>query len=164
MSESTDKETVSLDKLTEELSLKDEIIEDQKNRLLRALADFDNFKKRVIIEQEQFVKFSNEKLILELLPVLDGFNRAIGTSKKDEHLLKGISLIRKQMFEALNKFGLEEIEAIGKKYDPALHEAFLKKESTEEENIIIEEAQKGYMLHGKTIRPSMVIVSSGKRE
>lgn len=141
-----------------ELELAQEELAETKNRLLRALADFDNYKKRSALEREQFVQFANEALITELLPILDGFNRALQHSASEE-LTKGIALIKKQLEDILAKHGIKEIEALGKPYDPNLHEAILSKEDSGPEGVIIEEMQKGYSLHGRVIRPSMVIVS-----
>ncbi|MBI5699728.1 nucleotide exchange factor GrpE [Candidatus Saganbacteria bacterium] len=139
-----------------------EQLEELKNKWLRALADFDNYKKRTALEQDQFVKFSNEGLIRELLPVLDGLDKALsaaGTSKVNDGLIKGLALVGRQLKDALSKFGLDEIAAVGKPYDANLHEAILQKESSGPENVILEEMQKGYTLHGRVIKPSMVIVS-----
>jgi len=141
--------------------LKEEL-ESTKNKWLRALADFDNFKKRVALEQDQFVKFANERLLIELLPVLDNLNRALKTAEKHKtnpELTKGIALVSKQMEDGLKKFGVEEIPALGQPYDANLHEAILQKEHKGPENVILEEVQKGYTLSGRVIRPSMVIVS-----
>jgi len=145
-----------------EADLLKEQLEEHKNKLLRALADFDNYKKRVAIEREQFVQFANETLISELLPVIDGFARAMDAAQKvqaGEEMIKGLALIKKQLEDVLKKHGVEEIEALGKPYDANVHEAILQKEHEGPENIIIEEMQKGYSLHGRVIRPSMVIVS-----
>jgi len=145
-----------------ELELAKEEIESTKNRLLRALADFDNYKKRSALDREQFVKFANETLIAELLPILDGFTRALSAGKKSkagDEMQKGIALIKKQLEDVLTKYGVKEIAALGRPYDPNLHEAILQKEDKGPEGIILEEMQKGYALHGRVIRPSMVIVS-----
>lgn len=145
-----------------EVELLKEQVADHKNRLLRSLADFDNYKKRVALEKEQFVQYANEAIVSELLPVTDGFQRAMDAAKKmqaSEEMLKGLALIKKQLEDALKKHGLQEIEALGKAYDANVHEAILQKEHDGPEGIIIEEAQKGYTLHGRVIRPSMVIVS-----
>jgi molecular chaperone GrpE len=128
------------------------------NKYLRALADLDNYRKRANIEKEEIAKFSNESLIKELLPVLDGFEKAIEHAKSDE-LIKGIALIKKQVEDALAKFGVQEVEALNKKYDPNFHEAILIKGSEKEPGTVIEQMQKGYTLHGRLIRPAMVIVS-----
>lgn len=141
-----------------ELDLAREELEETRNRLLRALADFDNYKKRSAIEREQFVQFANETLISEILPIIDGFGRAL-QYKASEEMTNGLALIKRQLEDVLKKHGVLEIEAIGKPYDPNLHEAILQKEDKGPEGIILEEMQKGYTLHGRVIRPSMVIVS-----
>jgi molecular chaperone GrpE len=143
-----------------EAELLKEQLEETKNRFLRALADFDNYKKRAVIDRDQFVQFANETIISELLPILDGFGRAM--EHAPEEVTKGITLIRKQLEDILKKHGVKEIEALGKVYDPNVHEAILQKEHSGPEGMIIEEMQKGYTLHGRVIRPSMVIVSKKK--
>ncbi|MEE8638634.1 MAG: nucleotide exchange factor GrpE [Candidatus Margulisiibacteriota bacterium] len=145
-----------------ETELLKEQLDEQKNKLLRALADFDNYKKRMVIEREQFVQFANETLISELLPIIDGFARAMDAAEKvkaGEEMIKGLALIKKQFEDVLKKHGVEEIEALEKPYDANVHEAILQKEHEGPEGVIIEEMQKGYALHGRVIRPSMVIVS-----
>lgn len=141
-----------------ELELAKEEIEETRNRLLRALADFDNYKKRSTLEREQFVQFANEALIAALLPILDGFSRAL-KHQTSAAMTKGVALIKKQLEDVLIKHGVKEIAALGQPYDPNLHEAILQKEHKGPEGMIIEEMQKGYTLHGRVIRPSMVIVS-----
>lgn len=157
-------ETSKVEAMSEVDTLKGQL-DGTKNRLLRALADFDNYKKRAALERDQFVQFANESLITSLLPILDGFNRAMEAGKKSkagEEMTKGIALVKKQLEDILKKHGVKEIEALGKPYDPNLHEAILQKEHSGPEGIIIEEMQKGYTLHGRVIRPSMVIVSRHK--
>jgi len=141
-----------------ELELAREEQEETKKRLLRALADFDNYKKRSAIDREQFVQFANETLISEILPIIDGFGRAL-QYKASEEMTKGLALIKRQLEDVLKKHGIAEIEALGKPYDANLHEAILNKEDKGPEGMILEEMQKGYVLHGRVIRPSMVIVS-----
>ncbi|OGB87428.1 nucleotide exchange factor GrpE [candidate division WOR-1 bacterium RIFCSPLOWO2_02_FULL_46_20] len=146
--------------------LKEQLAE-QKNRLLRALADFDNYKKRSNQDKEQFAQFANAGLIIELLPILDGFGRAIDAAAKGqsgEEMIKGLSLVKKQFIDALKKHGVVEIEALNMPYDAHAHEAILQKEHDGPEGIIIEEMQKGYLLNGRVIRPSMVIVSKKGEE
>ena len=149
-----------LPKEKSEIELLTEQLEEQKNKYLRALADFDNFKKRTAMEQESFIQFANERLIKEILPALDNLERAfqIGKSCEDE-FIKGISLVKKQLEDSLRKFGVAEIKSVGLAYDPNIHEAILQKESDKEENIVLEEIQKGYILNGRLLRPAMVIVS-----
>ena len=142
-------------------------IEEYKNKYLRALADFDNFKKRMAVEKEQFAQFANEKLILELLPVVDGFDRATATikqAKASAEVQDGLALIKKQLESVLKKHGAEEIDAKDKPFDPNFHHAVLQQEDDGPEDMVIEQAQKGYNLNGKLIRPAMVVVSKKKQE
>ena len=135
-----------------------------KDKWLRALSDLDNYKKRSQFEREQFVQFANENLITELLPVIDGFNRAMDSAQKSragEEMIKGLALIKRQLEDVLKKHGVEEIAALGKPYDANIHEAILQKDDPAPANVIVEEMQKGYTLNGRVIRPSMVIVSKG---
>ncbi len=137
-------------------------LEETKNRLLRCLADFDNFKKRAIVEKEQFIKFANENLIKELLPVVDNFGRAMAAANKiegNDEMKTGLSLVKKQIEDVLKKHGAQAIEALGKPYDPNFHEAIMQKEDEGPEGIVLEEINKGYTLNKRLIRPAMVIVS-----
>lgn len=136
--------------------------EDYKDRYLRALADYDNLKKRTNFEKDQFVQYANENLILDILPIMDGFIRAIDAAEKSkipEDILKGLALVKRQLQDNLKKHGVSPIEAINKPFDPNLHEAILQKEDPGPENMNLEEIQTGYTLNNKVIRPSMVIVS-----
>jgi len=153
-----------LEALKEEIGKKESENKELKDKLLRTLADFDNYKKRISKEKEDLLKFGNESLVLELLPVLDCFDHAITAAKKsnDENIIQGVWLVKKQMIDSLAKLGVKEIEAIDKPYDPHFHEAMSKQESDKPENTVLIELRKGYTLNGKLIRPSMVIVSAGK--
>ena len=162
MSEELKEDASELPPEKTEAELLKEQLEEAKNKWLRALADFDNYKKRSQFEREQFVQFANENLIAELLPVIDGFKRAMDSTQKSrasEEMIKGLALIKRQLEDVLKKHGVEGIAALGKPYDANIHEAILQKEDPGPANVIIEEMQKGYTLHGRVIRPSMVIVS-----
>jgi len=161
MSEEIEKEPAELPETNAELESLTQQLKEKDDRLLRALADFDNYKKRMAVEQEQFVKFANAEIVKEIVPALDGFNKALEMAKadKDDQLIKGLGLIKKQISDGLAKFGVKEIEAVGKICDPNLHEAIMQKGSNKPEGTILEEVQKGYTMHGRVIRPSMVIVS-----
>ena len=138
---------------------------DSRNQLLKALADLDNYKKLAQKEKEEIVKFSKKSIIIEMLPVADGLERAIEAAKKHdtiEHLKQGIDLVLKQFKTALVKFGVEEIDARNQKYDPNLHEAISTKESEGDEEIVLEQLHKGYKLNGRLIRPAVVIISKKK--
>ncbi len=157
-------EKTEIEILKEQLAEKDKAIEENKNRYLRALADFDNYKKRANMEKDELVRYSNSLLASELLPVIDGFSRALDFAKKagNDDLMKGIALIKKQVEDVLMKFGVKQIESLGKPYDPNQHEAILMKESDEEPGMVLEEMQKGYTMHERLLRPAMVIVSKKK--
>jgi len=151
-----------IESMKEQLAEKDKLIEEYKNKHLRALADLDNFKKRINMEKDELIRFSNEVLIKELLPIVDNFGKAIESMQKtvpDDNMIKGLALTKKQIEDVFAKFGVKEVEAMNKPYDPNYHEAIMTKESDKEEGIILEEIQKGYTMHGRLLRPSMVIVS-----
>ena len=129
----------------------------------RAQADFINFKKRIEQEREETVRFANELLILNLLPVLDDLERALDNiSEKLAGLtwVDGIALIYRKLKAILERHGLSEVKALGEPFDPNLHEAVLYGEG--EGGKVIEELQKGYKLYDRVIRPTMVKV--GKEE
>jgi molecular chaperone GrpE len=132
-------------------------------RFLRAQADFDNFRRRSRQEKEEFAKYASSKLIEQLLPVVDNFDRALASSKdsKDfESLAKGVDMIWRQMNQVLEQEGLKTMETVGKAFDPELHQAIMQVESEEfGEGIVVEEVQKGYILKDKVLRPAMVKVS-----
>ncbi|MBU0687411.1 MAG: nucleotide exchange factor GrpE [Candidatus Margulisbacteria bacterium] len=153
--------------LDKTIKQEDQQIEDTTKLMLKALADLENYKKLAKKEKEEIAKFSNSNIITEFLPVVDGLERAIDAAKKHdtvEHIQSGIELVLKQFKDALNKQGAEEIDALGKKYDPNLHEAISTKESEGEEDIVLEQLHKGYKLNGRLIRPAVVIISKKKGE
>jgi molecular chaperone GrpE len=129
----------------------------------RAAADFANFKRRTEQDRAEMAKLFNESLVKALLPVLDNFERALAAipdDLKSHSWVEGVSLTEKQLRDTLQKEGLRAIEAVGHKFDPNLHEAVAHDVSDEhEEDSVIEEFQKGYKLHDRVIRPSMVKVS-----
>jgi molecular chaperone GrpE len=121
-------------------------------------ADFDNFRKRSLKEREDVVKLANSLLIQALLPVLDNFERALNALPESGGR-EGVQLIQRQLLEALDAAGLTPIEALGADFDPQLHEAVLQSEAgPEQQGKVLGEAQKGYLLNGKLLRPSMVQV------
>lgn len=134
----------------------------------RLAADFDNFRKRAREEQESSVQYGAQKTILELLPVLDNLDRATGSlteNSEPKALYDSFTVMKKQLSNALEKMGVKRIEAVGQEFDPQYHEAVSHLESAEHpENTVMYEAQSGYMLDGKVIRPAMVAVSAGGGE
>jgi molecular chaperone GrpE len=137
--------------------------EEAQERYLRTQADFDNFRRRSRVEKEDFAKYASSKLVEQLLPVLDNFERAVAASKdsKDlDSLLKGIDMIQRQLGQTLEQEGLKAMEAVGEAFNPEFHQAVMQVESDEhEEGIVVEELQKGYVFKDKVLRPAMVKVS-----
>lgn len=142
------------------LEEKENQILDLSNKLARLQADFQNFKKRTEKDREQSIAYGMEAIILDLLPVIDNFQRAIKIQEdKEDNFYKGISMIEKQFIEVLEKNSVQEIEALGKEFDPNLHHAVSAMESDENAGTVIEVLQKGYILNDKVIRPTMVVVA-----
>jgi molecular chaperone GrpE len=141
-------------------------LEEEKDRCLRLNAEFDNFRKRTLKEREEFIKYANEKLILELIDVLESLERGIETSENIDNkdkLIEGIELVYKQFKNVLEKNGLTPIKALGEKFDHYKHEAMMQTITDEcDEGTILEEFARGYMLNGKVIRYSKVRVSKNK--
>ncbi len=128
----------------------------------RALADLQNFRRRSEEDKKSFVQFANSALILEILPTLDHFKRAfdnIPPELKNHDLITGFKQIEKSLLTALEKTGLITIEALGKAFDPHLHEALM--EAPGEKGLVIEEITKGYLLFDRVLRPSKVKVGNG---
>ena len=144
-----------LEKKTKELS---EYVE----HMQRLQAEFENYKKRSIREKEDTVKYANEKLILKLVEVADDFKRALTAAedaKTIDSLTEGFVLTSKKLDKILADEGVEEIPAVGKQFDPLLHDALLVEHSEDHsDDIIIEEVERGYTLKSKVIRPSKVKV------
>jgi molecular chaperone GrpE len=157
----SDKETTAKE-AERESALKEKLTE-QGEKYLRLLAEYDNYRKRTARELEFVVKTATEKLVAEFLPILDNLDRATehrNNKTTYEDYVNGIILIEDQLRAVLAHAGLESIEVVGKKFDPAVHSAIMQTESeTEEPGTIIAEAEKGYLLNGKIIRHPKVVVS-----
>ena len=132
---------------------------------LRLAAEFENYKKLAQKEQREFSRFANENILKELLPIVDNLDRAIQAAKdnqKSDGLIQGVELTLKQFLETLAKFGVRRIASVGEPFDPAHHQAVARVESaTAPENTVVEEYQKGYLLHDRILRAAMVTVSVG---
>lgn len=155
------KETVPADPLV----IKDEKITELTDDLKRLQADFENYKKRVDRECGERVKAANYRLIANLLPILDSFDKALEDSRnpgKPEDVGKGLEGLQRQLIQALEREGLRQIRTDGR-FDPFVHEAMLREERDDlEDDMILEVYQKGYSVHQKTIRPARVKVSKRK--
>jgi molecular chaperone GrpE len=131
------------------------------DRLQRLAAEFDNFRKRSAREQAVFSERASERLVKELIPILDDLGRALEAAAEHEEakLEEGVSLVHRSLSELLTREGLAEIETDGK-FDPHVHEALLSQPSDEEEGSVIEVVQKGYKLGDKVLRPARVVVAA----
>jgi molecular chaperone GrpE len=147
----------------ERLAQKEREAQENYNKWLRTLAELENYKKRQEREKADLCKFAQESLIRGLLPVLDNIDRAIEHSRVNNvpaSFIEGLELARKSFWGVLQKNGVEVINTVGEKFDPNFHEAIMQQEDPEvEENTITSEAQKGYLLHDRLLRPSMVVVA-----
>lgn len=134
--------------------------EDLQTKFLRLSADFQNYRRRTEKEKSDIYAFANEKIVLQLLDVLDNFDRAMQTAPEDDKFAEGMGLILKQFTDLLDRNNVAEIEALGKSFDPNYHNAVMTEAAEDTESgIITKVLQKGYTLNGKVIRPSMVAVS-----
>ncbi|MGC8669373.1 MAG: nucleotide exchange factor GrpE [Chthonomonadales bacterium] len=138
-------------------------LERERHLHLRALADFQNYKRRADEQRSEIVQFANREMMLGLLPILDNLERALAAAEQThsyEALVGGVALTLRQMQEYLKKNGVEAIEALGKEFDPNLHEAVMRVDDSEHpENTVVDEVQKGYMMHSRVLRPTMVKVA-----
>jgi molecular chaperone GrpE len=136
-------------------------LEDLKDKLLRSAADFDNAKKRLAREREDFVRFSQENLIKGLLPVLDNFERALGHASQPSEgelksFLSGIEMVYKQLQDALKGQGLVRLKSVNEIFDPHKHEAVVSTEEEGKDHEVIEELEAGYLLNGRLLRAAKV--------
>jgi molecular chaperone GrpE len=130
------------------------------DQLLRKQAEFDNFRKRAQREKEEFLQYALFDAVKSLLPILDGFELAIGAEGGGEDYRKGVELIYQQLRTALRKLGLKEIETKGRQFDPSMHEAVSTLETVQyPDHEIVDELQKGYFFKERLLRPAMVQVA-----
>jgi len=132
--------------------------------LQRLQAEFENYKKQIEKQSQEFVKYAKADLIIKILPTLDSFEIALESTRDQEKFVKGMEMVYAQLFSTLELEGLKPIETSGNKFDPNLHEVMLKQKSDKEENTILEELQKGYRLNDKVLRHSKVKVSEKSKE
>jgi molecular chaperone GrpE len=137
------------------------------DRLLRASAEFDNYKKRSSREMEEFRKFANQSLIKEMLSVVDNLELAMNSTNGhkaiDKDLLQGLEMTHKEILKVFEKFNVKPIDAKGQPFDPTFHEAVMQEETNDSpKNTVVNELQRGYMIHDRLLRPSMVVVAKPK--
>jgi molecular chaperone GrpE len=133
-----------------------------RDQLLRAQADFQNFRKRSEREKADYFKYALGQSVLQILPVVDNFERALAAEGGSDEFRTGVELIYKQLREILQKLGLTEVGEEGEPFDPTRHEAVMREENSEiESHTVMAVLQKGYFLHDRLLRPAMVKVSVG---
>ncbi len=137
------------------------------DKFVRLYAEFDNYRKRVAREKAELIRYGNEELLRELLPVVDNLERALEHAKRDpsnpQAILEGVELILEQVKGLLKRFGVEPIAAIGERFDPLRHEAVGEEEREDvEPGEVVQEVLKGYMLNDRLLRPAKVIVAKAK--
>ena len=141
-----------------------ERLKDTHERLLRTAAEFDNFKKRANKERDDAAKFGNEKLLKDFLPVMDNLERALDHAEQHDlkQVIEGVRLVQKLFETTLSRHGVTGFSAVGKPFDPSLHEALMQQESDEPPNTVLSEMAKGYKLHERLVRPAAVVVAKSR--
>jgi len=151
------------EELKNQLAEKTREAEEHYDRLLRLAADLENIKKRQEREVAELRQFANENLLKELLPVLDNLERAQEhgrQSEAPEALMEGLDLVNQDFLKVLARFGVTPIDCVGERFDPAYHHAVMEEEAPEvEDQTVLKELQKGYLLQNRLLRPAMVVVS-----
>jgi molecular chaperone GrpE len=153
---------------SEHKKLMDELAQ-AKDKYVRLYAEFDNARKRMEREKQEFVKYANEGLVLDFLNILDDLERSFQAARAQHQdytaFLKGIEMVMAHVYDLLKRHGVKPIEAKGKLFDPHCHEVLLQEESDSlEENTVIEEFQKGYMLEDRVVRTAKVKISKKKEQ
>jgi len=135
------------------------------DKYLRLVADFDNYKKIASREREQYLQFGNEEVLKDWLPVLDNIERALHHAREHrvaKAVIEGWALILKQCQDVLSRLGVTAVESVGCPFNPEWHQAIAQRESAGGgDGVVVEEAQRGYLLKGKLLRPALVTVSKG---
>ena len=148
---------------------KEKEAEENYDRLLRLSAEFENYKKRSSREIEEFRKFANQSLIKEMLSVVDNLELAMNSTNGhkaiDKDLLQGLEMTHREILKVFEKFNVKPIDAKGQPFDPTFHEAVMQEETDDyTKNTVINEMQRGYMIHDRLLRPSMVVVAKPKEK
>ena len=156
-------EEQEIQRLQAALEAKSREAESLLDKNLRLMAEFDNARKRTVREREDYVRFANESLIRELLPVLDNFDRALLAAKNEPGaaaVTAGVELIQRELLRVLEKFGATPFTSVGLPFDPERHEAVSRIQTTEHpEMTVLAETARGYLLNGRVLRPALVTVA-----
>ena len=156
--------TSELQEIRQQLEKKESEAKENYDRFLRQVAELENFKKRMAREKGEAIRYANENLMKDLLPVLDNLERAVDHAQErggnGKPLLEGVEMVLKGFLDVLNKYGVTQIPAKGESFDPEKHEAIAQVESEAyEPNTVVEEHHKGYYLLDRLLRPSLVSVA-----
>jgi len=139
--------------------------DEYKNRYIRAVADFENFRKRTERDKADFSRYATASVLRDMLPVLDNFDRALDHAEQGDDFHKGVLLIYKQLFDVLQRHGLKPIDEAGVPFDPNIHEAVVRDEDPSvPSQTVVSILQKGYFLHDRLLRPALVKVAVGGPE
>ena len=161
--ESSNPSTAELVNLREQLSAKEQEAKENYDRYVRQIAETENFKKRNARERDDAIRFANEMILKDLLPVIDNLERAVTHAASGENgktLVEGVEMILKGFVDALGKFGVSQIVAVGQPFDPSKHEAIAQVVSDNHEpNVVVEELHKGYMFRDRLLRAALVSVA-----
>ena len=151
--------------LEEQLAALEAERDEHLNDLKRVAAEFENYRKRVLRDQESLVARAHERLVKELLPVLDDLERALAAAEEHEEakLEEGVRLVHRELADALEREGLAEIETTGV-FDPHVHEALLSQPSDKQEGSVLEVVQKGYRLGDRVLRPARVVIAAPRED
>ncbi len=162
-------EEAELSRLQKEVQEKSQEVQRLTDRLLRAYAELENYKKRAARERGEHLRMAQEEILLEFLPILDNLERALQLARADaavatepvaEKFLEGVEMIVRLFQTTLEKRGVTPIAAVGQLFDPAFHQAVQRVESPDgRDNVVVEEVQRGYLFEGKVLRPAMVKVA-----
>ncbi len=143
-------------------------LDDKHDRLLRALAEADNIRRRAQRDREEYVKYANESLLRDLIPVLDNFDRALAAARAAggaADVVAGVELIQRELLRVLDKHGVTRYSALGQPFDPTRHEAIARVVSGDAApNTVVAEVAPGYLLHGRVLRAAMVSVAAAPDE
>lgn len=155
----------SLEDIQSKLDAREKEHQETYDRLLRVTAEFENYKKRMSREMEDFRKYANQSLLKEMLSVVDHIELAIqaasAPSAADTSMVEGLNLTLKEFLRILEKFKVKPIEAVGQPFNPQVHEAIMQEPCEQlPENTVVREMQKGYTIHDRLLRPSLVVVSA----
>ena len=161
-----DQDAGALREALDKLDKKEAECKDLNDKYLRTLAEMENFRKRMVREQSESVKYANEKILCDLLTVIDNIERAVLHSKEKKDfdvLINGLELTMREFSSVLEKYGIKCIESRGQTFDPAKHHAVSTVEfSAQQDNTVVEEFRKGYLLNDRILRPSLVSVAKKK--